>query len=134
MGRASDPGALFGRGVAFPPRIGPDGRVAWSAGTDNVREAIRIVLVTRPGERLFEPGFGAGLDRWLFEPNTASTRQLIKDRITRSLAQWEPRIAVRSVEVEPDPADATAAVATITYQLVATQALERVSVTVTLGG
>jgi phage baseplate assembly protein W len=129
-----DPGALFGRGLAFPPRVGPDGRIAWSTGGDNIREAIRIVLLTRPGERLFEPGFGAGLDRWLFEPNTASTRQLIKDRIAKSLAQWEPRIAVSSVEVEPDPADATAAVATITYTLVATQTLERVSVTVTLGG
>jgi phage baseplate assembly protein W len=117
MGQASDPGAMFGRGVAFPPRVGPDGRVAWSSGADNIREAIRVVLVTRPGERLFEPGFGAGLDRYLFEPNTASTRQLIKDRIAKSLAQWEPRIAVRSIEVEPDPADATAALATITYAL-----------------
>ena len=129
-----DAGKLFGRSMAFPPRLGPDSRVAWSVGDDNIREAIRIVLLTRPGERLFEPGFGAGLDRWLFEPNTASTRQLIKDRITKSLAQWEPRIAVDSVDVEPDPSDSTAAVATITYKLVATQTLERVSVTVTLGG
>ena len=129
-----DAGKLFGRSMAFPPRTGPDGRVVWSVGDDNIREAIRIVLMTRPGERLFEPGFGAGLDRWLFEPNTTSTRQLIKDRITKSLARWEPRIAVASVDVDPDPAESTAAVATITYKLVATQTLERVSVTVTLGG
>jgi len=127
-------GELFGRSMSFPPRLGPDGRVAWSVGEDNIRESIRIILLTRPGERLFEPGFGAGLDRWLFEPNTASTRQVIKDRITRSLTQWEPRIAIDSVDVEPDPSDSTAAIATITYQLVATQTLERISVTVTLGG
>ncbi len=129
-----DAGELFGRSMAFPPRLGPDGRVAWSAGDDNIRESIRIILLTRPGERLFEPGFGAGLDRYLFEPNTASTRQVIKDRILKSLAQWETRIAVDSVDVDPDPADPTAAVATITYKLVATQTVERVSVTVTLGG
>src|SRR4051812_20916539 len=122
-----DAGELFGRSMAFPPRLGPDGRVAWSAGDDNIRESIRIILLTRPGERLFEPGFGAGLDRYLFEPNTASTRQVIKDRIVKSLAQWESRIAVGSVDVEPDPADPTAAVATITYKLVATQTVERVS-------
>lgn len=127
-------GELFGQSMSFPPRLGPDGRVAWSVGEDNVRESIRIILLTRPGERLFEPGFGAGLDRWLFEPNTASTRQVIKDRITKSLTQWEPRIAIDSVDVEPDPSDSTAAIATITYQLVATQTLERISVTVTLGG
>lgn len=129
-----DAGELFGRSMAFPPRLGPDGRVAWSAGDDNIRESIRIILLTRPGERLFEPGFGAGLDRYLFEPNTAGTRQVIKDRIQKSLAQWETRIAVASVDVEPDPADPTAAVATITYKLVATQTVERISVTVTLGG
>jgi phage baseplate assembly protein W len=129
-----DVGKLFGRGIGFPPRLGPDGRVAWSAGDDNVRESIRIILMTRQGERLFEPDFGAGLDRWLFEPNTVTTRQVIKDRIMKSLAQWEPRIAVAAVEVEPDPADATAAIATITYKLIAIQTLERVSVTVTLGG
>jgi phage baseplate assembly protein W len=59
---------------------------------------------------------------------------VIKDRITKSLAQWEPRIAVASVDVEADPADSTAAIATITYKLIAIQTLERVSVTVTLGG
>jgi len=129
-----DPGKLFGRSVAFPPRIGADGRVAWSEGDRNVREAIRILLMTRQGERFFEPDFGAGLDRWLFEPNTVTTRQLIKDRVHKTLAQWEPRIALESVDVEADPDDATAAIITITYKLVATQTRERVAVTVTLGG
>lgn len=127
-----DPGALFGRGIAFPPRVGPDGRVAWSEGEQNIRDAIRILLMTRPGERLFLPDFGAGLDRSLFEPNTVTTRQTIKDRITRTLQRWEPRIAVEAVEVEADPEDPQAAIATITYQLVATQARERISVGVTL--
>jgi phage baseplate assembly protein W len=129
-----DPGALFGRSIAFPPRVGPDGRVAWSEGEDNVREAIRILLMTRPGERLFLSDFGAGLDRSLFEPNTVTTRQTIKDRITQTLQQWEPRISLESVDVEADPDDAQSAIATITYKLVATQARERINVSVTLGG
>src|SRR5436305_1697397 len=29
-----DDGRIFGRGISFPPRVGPDGRVAWSAGPD----------------------------------------------------------------------------------------------------
>ncbi len=129
-----DPGALFGRGMAFPPRVGPDGRVAWSEGEDNVRDAIRILLVTRPGERLFIPDMGAGLDRSLFEPNTVTTRQSLKDRITRTLQKWEPRIVVESVDVDADPDDPQGAIAIITYQLVATQARERISVGVQLAG
>jgi Bacteriophage baseplate protein W len=129
-----DPGALFGRGIAFPPRVGADGRVAWSAGETNVRESIRIILLTEERERLRLPEFGGGLTRYLFEPNTAATRQLVRDRIERALAQWEPRVRMESVAVEPDPRDPEAAVATITYRLVATHALERVSLAVALAG
>ena len=136
-----DGGQLFGRGIAFPPRVGADGRIAWSSGEDNVREAIRIILMTEARERLRLPTFGGGLAAFLFEPNTASTRQLIRDRITRALEQWEPRILVDSVNVEADepdprtghPADPQAAIATITYRLVATQMLERVTLNVALG-
>ena len=80
------------------------------------------------------PEFGGGLSRYLFEPNTATTRQLIRDRIQRALAEWEPRIRVESVLVDPDPKDAEAAIATISYRLVATRALERVSLNVALTG
>jgi hypothetical protein len=68
----------------------------------------------------------------LFEPNTATTRQLLRDRIQRALAEWEPRIRVESVSVDPDPNDKEAAIATITYRLIATRALERVTLNVAL--
>ncbi len=131
---STESGRMFGRGMAFPPRVGGDGRVAWSEGEANVRESIQVILLTERRERLMLPEFGGGLSGYLFEPNTVTTRRLIKDRIQRALEQWEPRIAVESVEVEPDPQDSQAAVATITYQLVATQTRERVRLGVTLAG
>jgi hypothetical protein len=127
-----DIGQIFGRGISFPPRVGPDGRVAWSAGEVNIREAIRVILLTELGERIAAPEFGGGLGQFLFEPNTATTRHLIQDRILKGLAQWEPRIRVESINVQTDPDDSQAAIATITYKLVATQARERVSLNVTL--
>ncbi|MDQ3179414.1 MAG: GPW/gp25 family protein [Acidobacteriota bacterium] len=130
----SNVGKIFGKGISFPPRISADGRVVWSEGETNIRESIKVILLTELGERLHLPDFGGGLNRFLFEPNTATTRQLIRDRITKALAQWEARIVVQSVSVEPDAQDLQAAIATINYQLVATQVSERVSLTVTLGG
>ena len=50
----------------------------------------------------------------------------IKDRITKALQLWEPRISLVDVEVDQDPADAQSAIATIEYKLVATQVKERV--------
>ena len=125
-----DNARVYGRGMAFPPRVGADGRIAWSEGEPNIREAIRIVLSTEPGERLRLPEFGAGLRRFLFEPNTLATHTLIRQSIAEALKRWEPRVQVEAVEVQADASDAESALATITYRLVATQVQERVSLRV----
>jgi phage baseplate assembly protein W len=131
---AMDAGRLFGRGMSFPPRVGADGRIAWSQGEVNVREAIRIILLTEAGERLRLAEFGGSLGRFLFEPNTVTTRHTLQEQIVKALNQWEPRIAVEAVTVEVDPDDPQAALATIHYKLIATQARERVSLNVGLAG
>jgi uncharacterized protein len=129
-----DAGQLYGRGMAFPPRVGADGHIAWSEGEANIREAIEIVLRTEERERVNLPSFGAGLRRFLFEPNTVATRFQIEDRITKALQQWEPRIIVKSVDAEEDPRDPQSAVVTINYQLVATQSTAQVTINVRLAG
>jgi Bacteriophage baseplate protein W len=129
-----DPGTILGRGIAFPPSLGPDGRWAWSEGETNVRQCVQIVLLTNLQERLMLPQFGGDLSPFLFEPNTVTTRHQIGDRITKALAAWEPRLHVESVVVSEDPDDEQAAVATVTYTLVATQSRERVSLSVTVAG
>ena len=129
-----DVGRIYGRGMAFPPHVGADGRIAWSQGETNIREAIEVILRTEERERLNLPSFGAGLRKFLFEPNTVATRQQIADRIQRALQLWEPRITVSAVDVEDDAADPQSAVATIHYQLVATRARGDVSVRVALAG
>ena len=129
-----NPARLYGKGMAFPPRVGPDGRIAWSEGEDNVRESMRVILMTEPNERLRLPQFGAGLGRFLFEPNTIATHTRIRERISDALSSWEPRIKVEAVEVGADRVDPQAALATITYRLVATQTLERVSIAVSVEG
>ena len=126
-------GRLLGKGISFPPRVEADGHVAWSEGEENVREAIQIILLTEQKERLRLSSFGGGLKRFLFEPNTVTTRSAIQSRITRELAQWEPRLVVESVDVEADEADPQTAIVTITYRLVATQVQERTNMSVQLG-
>ncbi len=128
-----DGGELYGRGISFPPRVGPDGRIAWSEGETNVRESIRIVLLTEPGERLRLPTFGGGLQRFLFEPNTVAIQSQVGDTITQALQVWEPRLLIKDVDVQPDPADAQSAIASIDYQLVATQLNQSVTLSVKLG-
>lgn len=127
-----DEGTFIGRGIGFPFRLGPDGRVAWSVGVANIRESIRIILLTQIQERLMLPEFGGGLRSFLFEPNNPSTHRLIADRVTASLARWEPRITVTSVEVERDAVDERAVLVIITYSVVATGESDRASMAVRL--
>jgi uncharacterized protein len=130
----TDQALLYGRGMSFPPRVGPDGHVVWSTGEDNVRESIRVILMTEPRERLRLAEFGAGLARFLFEPNNTATRFLIQERIREALTRWEPRVRVENVTVEPHAQEPESALATIVFRLVATQRLERLTLAVSLGG
>jgi hypothetical protein len=134
MATAQNEATLLGRGIGFPPRIGPDGRLAYSIGANNVRESIRVILTTDRQERIMLPEFGGGLTRYLFQPNTPATHRLIQESITQSLSKWEPRIELESVRVAADPEDTRAAVATLHYRLRATGLSDRTDVSVRLAG
>ena len=124
----------LGQGLAFPPRVDADGRLAWSAGEANVRESIHLILLTEPGERLMREEFGCGLRRYLFEPNTVTTRELIRERIERAIARWEPRVIVDEVVVATDETDPRLIAVTILFRLVATQSPGRIGLALRLEG
>ena len=125
---------LYGRGMGFPLRVGADGRMAWSEGEANVRASLQLVLLTGQGERLRRPGFGAGLERFLFEPNAPATWRAIEESIRRSVERWEPRMKIESISVDAAPDDAEAAVATLAFTLVATGEAGRTSLTIPVQG
>ncbi len=124
----------LGQGLSFPPRVGPDGRLAWSAGEDNVRESIRVILMTEPTERLMREEFGCGLRDYLFEPNTATTRQRIRESVTQAIARWEPRVSVDDVVVDTDADEPRQVNVTVLFRLVATQGSGRLGFSLALQG
>ena len=75
------------------------GRLAWPTLEASVRELIRVVLSTRPGEQLMRPDFGAGLELLLHEPNTLATRRRIWDLVQDAVTRWEKRVLLDHVEV-----------------------------------
>lgn len=90
------PAAAIGWPLAPAP---VDGAVGYPVLEASIRDQIKIILDTTPGELLLHPTFGAGLKRLLHEPNTLTTRRRIHDRITEALNLWEPRIDLGNVEV-----------------------------------
>jgi phage baseplate assembly protein W len=105
-GRNEDPAAFLGVGWAFPPQVEGDGGLAEVAHEEDIRQAIRIILGTNPGERVMRPDFGAGLNTFIFEPLNTATMALVKTRVEESLVDWEPRIDVLEVRVDADRTEA----------------------------
>ena len=127
----SDAASLYGKSLAFPPRVGANGQMAWSEGEDNIRESIGLILRTRPGERLMLPEFGCSLERYLFEPNTISTLRLIQEEVKRAISRWEPRVRLDDIVVETNAKDVRGVDVTIFFTLVATQTRDKVSMSMT---
>lgn len=80
-----------------------NGRLAWQEGNKSIREVMLNILLTRPGERLMRPEFGAGLLDYIHHPNNETTRALIADAAQRALTRWEPRVTLEEVNVTRDP-------------------------------
>jgi len=101
---------------------------------DSVRQTIRVILSTRPKEQLMRPDFGAGLDLLLHEPNTLATRRRVRDLVQDSLARWERRILLDTVEVWEVEDQPTCLRVEIAYRLARTGAPAQMGLTVQLEG
>jgi phage baseplate assembly protein W len=94
--------AFLGTGWAFPPSPAEAGRMTLASYEEDVRQAIRIILGTSPGERVMRPDFGAGLNALVFEPVSATLMARLRQSVVAALIAWEPRIDQIAVEVTTD--------------------------------
>lgn len=104
--------------MSFPlGGVDENGRFDYALDDASVREVIRNILLTGPGERLMRPEFGAGLLEFVNEPNNETTRTLMAKLVRKALEQWETRILVDDVTVLPDPQSLTQVQIMIRYQM-----------------
>jgi phage baseplate assembly protein W len=115
--------SFLGVGWAFPPRLNADGSIAMAVYEEDIRQAIRIILATEPGERQMRPDFGAGLRRFVFEPLSTTLLALIRTRVQEALVDWEPRIDVEEVQTRLDPQDRNLVRIDVTYKVRTTNTL-----------
>jgi phage baseplate assembly protein W len=70
---------------------------------DAVKNAVKNILLTVPGERPFRPDIGSGITGLLFENADAFTMSAIKENIALTLQRYEPRINELVVEINDNP-------------------------------
>lgn len=110
------------------------GELAWPDLAASVRDNIRVILSTRPGEQLMRPEYGGDLERMLHQPNTLATRGAIRSLVTDALGRWERRILLDAVEVWEVPDDPAQVRVEIAYRLARTGAPGALNVTLQLEG
>jgi len=111
----SETATRLGTGLRFPP-VTAQGW-GWVSGADAVDQAVRAVLLTEPGERIGRPVFGAGLRRFLFQPNSLETRAQIQKAVADALPRDETRIRLQDVIVVADAREPTLVRIGIRYQV-----------------
>lgn len=96
-------GAFPAEGSLVPagPYLTPSGGVATVQGDDAIRQAIVMLLATRPGERVMRPRYGCPLDRLIFAPNDATTAGLAIHYVSQAIGRWEPRIEILRLHAGP---------------------------------
>jgi phage baseplate assembly protein W len=111
------PRAFFGKGLAFPLAVTPQGRLAVAWGEAKVEQSIWLILSTALGERVMRPALGCAAHNELFGPASSATVVRIVDQVRRCLTEQEPRIAVLDVTAELSASDQNVLLIRIDYRL-----------------
>lgn len=114
------PKEFLGKGWAFPIRLNAVGQISLSEYEDDIRESIRIILLTAQGERVMRPDFGSGLHEYVFERMSATVIGTIQATVQNALIKWEPRIQVLGVSVTPAPHEDGTLLIDVDYRVRAT--------------
>ena len=121
--------------VTWPllPRPDGDGHLRFPSLEASIRQLIEVILLTRPSEQLMRPQFGAGLETFVHEENTLTTRRRIRDVVAAALARWEARITVDRIDVWEVPNQPTHLRVEIAYRLRRTGAVQQVNLSLPVG-
>ena len=93
---------FVGSGWAFPVGVDSTGQIELARGSRDIEQAMRLILMTYPGERPMRPRFGSRLRDFVFDGATWENAAAVATEVRASLAQWEPRATVTDVMVTPE--------------------------------
>lgn len=95
--------SFLGTGWGFPPEFNLRTReVKMVSEEDDIRDSLRILFSTTPGERIMHPTYGCGLKTLVFEHFSETTTTEVKDMVERAVLFFEHRITLNSVDIEAD--------------------------------
>ena len=103
--------------------------VVRATNEEAVKKALRNLLLTDKGERLYQPKIGADLKNLLFENMSPITADLLKDKIREAITTYESRVRILDIIVIPNDANNSYEVG-IVFEII--NSVDPVSISLTL--
>lgn len=88
-------------GVGYNPKLSRD--VLVDIDTEAIKNSLRNLFNTKPGEKVLSPKFGVNLETYLFSAITNTNAFLLGEKISQKIRTFEPRIVLKETLVRPDP-------------------------------
>jgi phage baseplate assembly protein W len=87
-------------GITLPVQRGNSGYFSQAFSSfEQAKSNLRNLLLTRKGERLFQPNFGSGIHELLFDQATDELETRLQENITNSVNFWLPYINIDTIDV-----------------------------------
>ena len=67
-----------------------------------IARSVRNIVFTTPGEKFFDEDFGSKINESLFENIDPISANVIQQEIRQSITNYEPRVNLRGVKVNPN--------------------------------
>lgn len=97
-------GQDIGLGIVLPIERGSTGYFKQSFDVmTQVKSNIVNLLLTKKGERLFNPEFGCDLHNILFENISQETEAQVDAAVKDAINRWLPYVTIKKVQVINDP-------------------------------
>jgi len=72
---------------------------------ESIRQNLKNLFLTNPGERMMDPAFGIGLKKFLFEQNLDSTYSKIRTAALQQTKKYMPFVNLSDIRITTDSVD-----------------------------
>jgi phage baseplate assembly protein W len=92
---------MQGYSPSLPIRLDDsDGSFAMNkTALDSIRQDLKMLLLTNPGEKMMDPKFGVGIKRYLFEQNVPSVSGQLATEIQKQIEKYINFVVVSDIQV-----------------------------------
>ena len=65
-----------------------------------VKQNLKMLILTSPGERVMEPDYGVGMKNFLFENSNQNSYRAIEQKIIEKVGKYMPVVKIKSINFD----------------------------------